>query len=172
MNHVTGTLISYYFYCKRRLWLHANEIRLEDNSEDVGEGRLIEDVSYPERSERFEQIQIENIKIDYYDAHNKVIHEIKKSNKFHETHIWQIKYYIYVLMQNEINGVTGILEYPQIRKVEKVFLSSRDVTELDEITNSIVNIIKGSCPIIEKTHKCKNCSYYDFCWINEEPDSK
>jgi len=37
---------------------------------------------------------------------------IKRSNKIERAHEWQVKYYIYVLEQTGIEGVSGILEYP------------------------------------------------------------
>ncbi|MFW6275447.1 MAG: CRISPR-associated protein Cas4, partial [bacterium] len=130
---ITGTLISYYFYCHRRMWLHANDIKMEDNSEDVAMGVLIEEQSYQHRSSKFEQIQIGPVKIDFYDKKNRVIHEVKKSSKFHETHIWQMKYYIYLFEQAGIEGVTGILEYPKERKTEEVLLSEPDREFLKEL---------------------------------------
>ncbi len=36
---VNGTLINYYFHCKRQCWLHGNRVNLEDNSEDVKIGK-------------------------------------------------------------------------------------------------------------------------------------
>lgn len=65
MQHVTGTLISYYFYCKRRMWLHANDIRFEDTSDDVAMGRLIEDSTYLQRDSNYEQVELDGIKIDF-----------------------------------------------------------------------------------------------------------
>lgn len=165
---VTGTLISYYFYCHRRLWLHANQIQFEDNSEDVAIGRIIEESSYKERPNRYQQISLGSIKIDFYDVKNKVIHEIKKSNKFHETHIWQIKYYIYTLEQVGIEGVVGILEYPKLRKTENVILNNIDKERIVELENYIRGITnKDICPKLVKTSKCKNCSYNDFCYATE-----
>ena len=54
---------------------------MEQESDLVYEGRLIHESSYPQRSSRYEEIEIDGIKVDYYDARNKVIHEIKKSSK-------------------------------------------------------------------------------------------
>ncbi|MFW5871742.1 MAG: CRISPR-associated protein Cas4 [bacterium] len=165
---ITGTLISYYFYCHRRMWLHANDIKMEDNSEDVAMGVLVEETSYQSRSDKFQQVQIGPVKIDFYDAKNKVIHEVKKSDKFHETHIWQIKYYIYILEQAGIQMVKGILEYPQKRKTEEVHLSAADKVYLEEITDEIDRIIKQAIsPPVINSPKCKNCSYYDFCYSTE-----
>jgi len=165
---VTGTLISYYFYCHRRLWLHANEIRFEDSSDDVAMGVLIEETTYNQRSSRYEQLEFGSIKIDFYDAKNKIIHEVKKSSKFHETHIWQIKYYIYILEQAGIEGVTGILEYPKERKTEEVLLSQPNKAKLEEIKREIMTLIMANtCPPLINNPRCKNCSYFDFCYVDE-----
>ena len=40
MKHVTATLINLYHICKRELWLHSNEIRMEHTSDTVTEGKL------------------------------------------------------------------------------------------------------------------------------------
>jgi len=65
---------------------------MEHTSDLVYEGKLIHETSYPQRSERYEELEIDGIKIDFYDARNKVIHEIKKSDKIEEAHEWQLKY--------------------------------------------------------------------------------
>jgi CRISPR-associated exonuclease Cas4 len=166
---ITGTLIAYYFYCHRRMWLHTNGIRFEDTSEDVEMGVLIEETSYNHRTSKYEQISLGSIKIDFYDAKNRIIHETKKSSKFHETHIWQLKYYILMLEEVGVNNVSGILEYPQERKTEKVELSENDKNKLNEIVETITNLlISDDCPPRIISPKCKNCSYFDFCWSGEE----
>lgn len=168
MEHITGTLISYYFYCKRRMWLHANEICFENNSEDVAMGRLVEEMTYLQRNSNYEQIEFEGIKIDFYDPKNKIIHETKKSPKFEQTHIWQIKYYIYVLQKNGINDVKGILEYPIEHRTRTVELSEEDVKQIKKLSNEIISMIKSEkCPPIIHDSKCKNCSYYEFCYADE-----
>ena len=64
---------------------------MEQNSDLVYAGKLIHEESYPQRSERYEEIEIDGIKVDYYDAKRKVIHEIKKSDKVERAHEWQLK---------------------------------------------------------------------------------
>ena len=44
---VTGTHISYFLICHRKLWLFAHEIRMEQTSDLVSEGRLIQETTYP-----------------------------------------------------------------------------------------------------------------------------
>lgn len=124
--YINATLINLYNVCQRELWLHANGIRFEHTSDLVLEGKLIHEDSYPQRSEKYEEIELDGIKVDYYDAKSKVIHEIKKSNKVEKAHEWQVKYYLYVFEQDGIEGVTGLLEYPVLRKTQPVILSDLD----------------------------------------------
>jgi CRISPR-associated exonuclease Cas4 len=167
--HITGTHFNYYQICHRKLWLFANSIQMEHTSDLVYEGKLIHETSYPNRSEKYSELEIDGIKIDYFDARNKVVHEIKKSDKREEAHIWQLKYYLYVLEKNGIQGATGILEYPKMRQREEVLLSTVDIEEIERITREIEQIISSEeAPPLLKPAKCRNCSYFDFCWIGEE----
>ena len=99
---------------------------------------------------------------------NKVIHEIKKSNKVEKAHEWQLKYYMYVFEQHGISDVKGILEYPLLRKTQEVILTDIDREEIMAIAEEITNVIsQETCPPVVKKGICKNCSYFDFCYINE-----
>jgi CRISPR-associated exonuclease Cas4 len=165
---ITATYINLYHVCNRELWLHANEIRFEHTSDVVYEGKLIHEESYPQRPERYEELEIDGIKLDFYDARNKVIHEIKKSDKVEEAHRWQLKYYIHVLERNGVEGVTGILEYPTLRQTEKVELTDDDRTKIAEIEQKIEQLLASdTCPSRIKSKICRQCSYYDFCYVEE-----
>ena len=142
---------------------------MEHTSDLVYEGRLIHDSSYPQRSDRRREIEIDGIKIDYYNSKNKVIHEVKKSDKIKIAHQWQLKYYIYILKTNGIDNVKGLLEYPKLRKIEEILLSHRDIIEIEHYISQINNIIASEhCPELINMSICKKCSYFDFCWSNEE----
>lgn len=165
---VTGTHFNYYHICKRKLWLFASGINMENNSDLVLEGKLIHEGSYSERSERYQEFQIDGVKVDFYDARNKVIHEIKKSNKLDEAHVWQLKFYIYTFEQNGIEGVTGVLEYPTLRKTQHVELSDDDRRHISEAVEDIEDIIDSEkCPGKVDRKYCRNCSYFDFCYCDE-----
>ena len=154
--------------CKRELWLHANGIRFEQTSDLVYDGKLIHEESYPLRSAKYEEIEIDGIKVDYYDTKNKVIHEIKRSNKIEQAHEWQLKYYMYVFEQHGVTDVKGILEYPTLRKTQAVVLSDVDRDRIKEIVANIEMIISSDeCPPIQKKGICKSCSYYEFCFTKE-----
>jgi|SRR5574344_1098667 CRISPR-associated exonuclease Cas4 len=166
--YVTGTHFNYFQVCKRKLWLFANGVNMEHTSDLVYEGKLIHEDSYPQRSEKYEEIEIDGIKVDYYDAKNKVIHEIKKSDKVEKAHEWQLKYYIYIFEKNGIEGVTGILEYPTLRQTEQVVLTSKDKEDIEVMKSEILEIIESElCPPLVKKGICRNCSYYEFCYSGE-----
>lgn len=168
--YITGTHFNYYQICHRKLWLFANGINMEHTSEAVFEGKLIHENSYKQRSERFKEISVQGIKIDWFDSKNNVVHEIKKSDKKEEAHLWQVKYYLYVLEQNGINA-TGLLEYPKLRKTQEVLLSEPDREFIEEAAVEIEKIIHNeTCPDRIQKSKCRNCSYFDFCY-SEEPQS-
>ncbi|RLD60028.1 MAG: CRISPR-associated protein Cas4 [Bacteroidetes bacterium] len=166
--NITGTHFNYFMICHRKLWLFSNGIQMEHTSDAVYEGKLIHENSYQQRSEKYEEVQIGSIKVDFYDAKNKVIHEIKKSDKIDIAHEWQLKYYIYIFEKAGIEGVSGILEYPKLRKTHEIYLSDIDRERIVEIENEISEIINSeNCPPKIDSNICKRCSYYYFCWVDE-----
>lgn len=169
---ITGTHFNYYQICRRKLWLFGNGINMEHTSDLVYEGKLMHEDSYPQRSAKYEEVEIEGIKVDYYDARSRVIHEIKKSNKVERAHEWQLKYYIYVFERNGIEGVTGILEYPLLRKTSEVVVSDIDREEMKRMEKEIGQILNSDeCPeICVRKGICRSCSYYDFCFSGEEEE--
>jgi CRISPR-associated exonuclease Cas4 len=165
----TGTHFNYYQICKRKLWLFASGIGMEHTSDLVYEGKLVHEDSYPQRSAKYEEIELEGIKVDFYDTKERVIHEIKKSNKVEVAHEWQLKYYMYVFERNGIEGVTGVLEYPLLRKRETVVLSDIDRERIGEMEREIREVIEcDECPPLQKNRICGNCSYIDLCYSGEE----
>ena len=56
---ITGTIINYYFHCKRQCYLFANRINLEDNSEDVRIGKVLHEIRARDKDEA--EIKYENV---------------------------------------------------------------------------------------------------------------
>lgn len=164
----TGTQIQYYHLCHRKLWLFAHSINMEQTSDLVTEGKLIDEHSYAQRADRWQQIQIEQIKIDHYDAARGIVREVKKSNKREGAHIAQVKYYLLVLERNGVEARYGILEYPKLRQTEEVWLSDADREEILKWEKAILEIIgRVDCPPRVKKTLCKKCAYFDFCYTEE-----
>ncbi len=160
---MTGTQIAYYFLCERKLWLFTHKIAMEQNSDVVAMGKFISDTTYERKKH---EIRIDNIVLDNYDAKTKTIHEVKKSDKMEDTHIWQVKFYISILKEKGIEGVKGKIDYPKLRQTVDVELTEKDIEQLCEIKKSISIILSKDKPpdVINKSF-CKKCSYYDLCYI-------
>lgn len=164
----TATHINLYHVCHRELWLHANGIRMEHTSDVVYEGKLIGETTYRGRAEKNKQIEIDGVKIDYYDAKTKTVHETKKSNRMEEAHVAQVQYYLYVLKKNGIEGATGLIEYPKQRTRTEVHLTTAKEKEIEEWVADIQRIVQQEqCPVVIKKAICRQCSYYEFCYTDE-----
>lgn len=169
MNN-SPTLLNYNLISNRKTWLHANGIQMEQTSDLVYEGKLIGETTYTQRAHRYSELDLGIAKIDYYDPKDKVVHEVKKSNKMEGAHEWQVKYYLYLMEQAGIFGASGILEYPKLRQTHEVFLTETDRAYLEEVLPKISKLVKqNDCPPrLDKKSICRRCSYFDFCWSGEE----
>lgn len=162
---ITGTYISYFHYCRRRLWLFAHNINMEHTSAIVAEGRLIDENSYPQRANKFTQIELEGIKVDFFNLHTKVVHETKRSISNIDCDIAQLKYYLFVLERNGIEVRNGILEYPKQREKETVWLTEDDRKVIPEWEREVQSIIESTnCPDRIDNNLCKKCAYFEFCY--------
>ncbi len=167
---LTATLISYLHTCHRKLWLHANEIRMEHTSELVAEGKLIGETAYDRRSDKFTQVELDGIKIDFYDSQARIVHETKRGRALEAAHRAQVQYYLYKLRQHGVADASGIIEYPDLRKTESVPpLTEADVREIEQWEQAVLQIAaQETCPPAIRKPICKNCSYYDFCYSGED----
>lgn len=166
MTH-SASHLTYLLLCHRKLWLHHRQIRMEDNSSDVAVGKLIDRNTYNHRPKKWTQLSLGNLKIDHFDPKEKIIRETKKSPKLEHAHVAQLKYYLYALERRGVSGVTGLLEYPAQRRTKTIELTDADRTvtipgweaEIGRITEL------DDCPPLVKKAYCKNCAFYDFCYI-------
>ncbi|WP_207729592.1 CRISPR-associated protein Cas4 [Clostridium chrysemydis] len=162
--NVNGTLINYYFHCKRQCYFHGNRLNLEDNSENVSIGKAL----HEERNKcNNTEIEIENIKIDKLTKEYLI--EVKKSDADVEAAKWQLLYYLKVLKNKGILR-KGKLEFIEKNKTKKKILlfelTEENEKELCEITNNIKKLIlQDDIPKVLNESKCKKCAYYEYCYI-------
>lgn len=162
---VNGTLINYYFHCKRQCWLHGNRINLEDNSEDVKIGKAIHKIK--EEKTQNTEIAIDNIKIDKLTKDYLV--EIKKSDADVEASKWQLLFYLKVLRDKGIYR-KGKLEFiEKNKKGNKILyleLDDEKIAQLDQLTSNVEELIyKEAIPDVINKPTCKKCAYYEYCYI-------
>jgi CRISPR-associated exonuclease Cas4 len=139
---------------------------MEHNSSTVAEGKLIGESTYQRRSKKWKELNLGFTKVDHYDPHNNVIREVKKSPKLEHAHIAQVKYYIWVLEKRGINDVAGIIEYPKHRKTTRVEINDSDRKTIEGWQAEIERIVGlEECPEVVKKSYCRNCDFYDFCFV-------
>ena len=95
-----------------------------------------------------------------------VIHEVKKSKVMEEASIEQIKYYLWILHNEGVKDITGVLDYPLLRKSKIIKLELEDFEKIPKILEEIRTLVENEKPPeFKKIKLCKNCAYCDICLI-------
>ncbi len=162
---INGTLVNYYFHCKRQCYLHGNRLNLEDNSEQVKIGKAI----HEEKAENTKnsEIAIENIRLDKLTK--EYLTEVKKSDADVEAAKWQLLYYLMVLKGKGILR-KGKLEFVEKNKKDKRVMVFELTNELESELNKYleeIDLLLQSDKTPECIHKatCKKCAYFEYCYI-------
>ena len=163
--NINGTIINYYFHCKRQCYLHGNRLNMEDNSEQVKIGKAI----HEERAENKNntEIAIDNIRLDKLTK--EYLTEVKKSDADAEAAKWQLLYYLKVL---KTKGVIrkGKLEFVEKNKKDKktiiIELTDELEKQLDKYIDEIEQLLcQDRIPECINKSTCKKCAYYEYCYI-------
>lgn len=164
--NVTGTMVNYYFHCKRQCWLFANRINMEDNSEDVHIGKVLHELKLLDGNQQNE-VSVENIKLDKITKD--FVIETKKSDADLNSASWQLLYYLKILRDK---GITrrGKLEIEeknkQDKKVHYVDLTGEKEEELNTVLKDIKLLIESEkLPPYGYEPKCRKCAYYEYCCL-------
>lgn len=162
---INGTLINYYFHCKRQCYLHGNRLNLEDESEDVKIGKALHEQKYSDNKNS--EIAIDNIRLDKLTA--KYLIETKKSDADLIAAKWQLLYYLKILKSKGINR-KGRIEVIEKNKQNKSFieveLNAVEEQKLDKVIVEIEELLEGNqIPPVLNESKCKKCAYYAYCYI-------
>lgn len=160
---ITGIMIYYYFICQRRLWYFLNQINMEQNSELVKIGKILDETTYTKEKK---QILIDNtINIDFI-KNGAILHEVKKTKAIEEAGIWQVKYYMYYLQNKGIENVKAKIDFPLLRETKEVTLEQDDKDILGNVIKNIEEIMKiDKPPKVINSKVCNKCSYFDLCYV-------
>jgi CRISPR-associated exonuclease Cas4 len=168
VSNITATHVKYLHVCPRKLWLFGHDLWMEHTSEAVADGTLLGETSYADRARRYTEITVLGSKIDFFDPHEKVVHEVKRGNKVMVADRAQVRYYIWLLEQVGVTGASGLLEYPRLRRTEVVEpLDDAMRAEVAGWAEQIRGILAGPCPTVINKPICKECAYYEFCYAGE-----
>lgn len=162
---MNGTIINYYFHCKRQCYMFAHRLNLEDNSEIVRVGKAIHEDKA--KSSENSEIKIDNIVLDKINS--KYVVEIKKSDSDIEACKWQLLYYLKILKDKGIER-KGKLEFIEKNKTDRkiIFIEINEEIEkeLNEHISKIEELLsKDELPTVINKSACKKCAYYEYCYI-------
>jgi len=139
---------------------------MEHSSDLVSYGKLVHETSYREKKK---EIVIDGrIAIDFIQKGDTLIlHEVKKAKKMEKAHRYQLLYYLYYLKELKgIANVEGEIDYPLLRKKERVLLTEATKTELRDILTGIRKVIAMPEPPEPSYMRiCRKCAYFEFCWV-------
>ncbi|MEM2109107.1 MAG: CRISPR-associated protein Cas4 [Candidatus Odinarchaeota archaeon] len=159
---ITGTLVWYYFICKRELWLMAHEITPDEDFSSLEIGRAVHEIFY---NRMFKEIQLEGVKIDLLKKNERVICEIKTTSKFIEAARFQLLYYLYRLKEYGAK-FNGSILVPKERRRIRVFLDEKSEEKIVKILKEIRKILELDIPPQPvKIAYCRKCAYREFCWV-------
>ena len=162
-EQINGTLMWYYYICKREVWLIGHAIEPEQNNDFIALGRHIHDIFY-QRDKK--EILIDGIiKIDVM-RQGTIIGEIKKSSKYLESARMQLAFYLYYLKREKGVILKGKLLIPQEREKIDIELTPELESEIEkaiEGINSILALPKPPKPV--RIPYCRHCGYREMCWV-------
>ena len=109
----------------------------------------------------------DTIAIDFIKKRGEItIYEVKKSSKLEEPAKYQLYYYLWYLKNKLGKIVRGEVVYPKEKTSDTLYLTPEIEKEIQLIIEDIPKIIsRNSPPPISRKPYCKNCSYYNLCYV-------
>jgi CRISPR-associated exonuclease Cas4 len=164
----TGTQVNYYAVCKRKLWLFSHDIEMERENENVQLGRLIGQDTY--KREQKEIALDERVVFDWMELKEnadgtRTVHEVKKSKAVSAAHRLQMLYYLFYLQSKGV-AARGQIDYPLLKKSEKLELTPQSQDELMRVLDDIRLIVHSpeAPPRLDNKGFCSKCAYFELCW--------
>ncbi|MEM2614141.1 MAG: CRISPR-associated protein Cas4 [Nitrososphaerota archaeon] len=160
-KYITGTLVWYYFICKREVWLMGHEITPDEDASVLDFGRAVHEVFY---RKTVKEISIEGIKIDLFKKAERAVCEVKTSSKFIEAARFQLLYYLFRLKEYGVDA-TGLILIPMEKKKITVKLNEEAEQVLLKVLSQIKEIVEMDLPPPPvRIPYCRKCAYKEFCW--------
>lgn len=159
---ITGTLVWYFFICKREVWLMGREIIPDEDFSSLEVGRTIHNIFYKDFKK---EVTFDGIKLDFIKKKEKTVCEVKTSSKFLEATKFQVAYYLYRLKQYGIS-TSGEVLVPRERRKVKVVLGEELEKKLLESLKEISKIVESEKPPAPvRIPFCRRCAYREMCWV-------
>ncbi|MDX1531626.1 MAG: CRISPR-associated protein Cas4 [Rhodothermales bacterium] len=174
---IGGMLVGYHAVCPRKAWYAMRGIWMEQESEAVALGRLLDRTSY-RRRRRPALVTAEApdgtplvAKIDGADLRAGVLHETKKGRAEEGAHRLQLRFYLWVLKRSGVTRsdgapLTGRLDYPALRRSEAVTLEPEHEAALAETVAALAGLARHETPPERHPRRsfCRRCAYESLCY--------
>ncbi len=159
---VNGTLVWYYYICKRQVWLMGHSIEPEKENPLLAYGRTLTEIVFSRY--RVRERNVDNrIKLDI--VKNSVVMEIKKSSRYERASYMQLAFYLYYLEKYKGIRTEGVLVFPEERKRIKVRLDDDLRKEIERAIEEVKEIIRSPIPPApQKVRYCSKCAFRHLCW--------
>ena len=174
---IGGMLVGYHAVCPRKAWYSMRGLWMEQESEAVALGRLLDRTSY-RRRKRPALITAEApdgtplvAKIDGADLRAGVLHETKKGRSEEAAHRLQLRFYLWVLTLGGVTRadgqpLTGQLDYPALRRTEPVTLDPEHEADLAATVAALARLAEQTTPPERHPRRafCRRCAFEDLCY--------
>jgi CRISPR-associated exonuclease Cas4 len=160
---INGTLIWYYYICKREVWLMARQLNPDEHDENLEWGRFLHEWRYAREKK---ELTLQNVKLDIAGERDGklVVAEVKKSSTYRKSAEMQLLFYLWQLREAGVEAV-GELRFPEEKRRETVQLDEESIQRLKTAIMDIRRIVAAAVPPkAEKIGYCRNCAYREFCW--------
>lgn len=174
---IGGMLVGYYVICPRKAWLSMQGLWMEQESEAVALGRVIDESAFGRDRQNVElhAVSPDGVRlvgrIDRARFREGTLTEVKKSPSLAEAHRWQVRFYLWLCALTGTQGPdgrlpTGRIAYPTRKRHEDVSLTEADRIELARITRELRALSQAQTPPprIERRALCRACAFEDFCY--------
>ena len=136
-------------------------MEMEETSDLVLLGKLLHERGYARKRK---EVQVGRVKIDFIQSGCE-IHEVKRSRKAEDAHVFQLLYYLYYLKRYAGVDGKGVLHYPLLRRTVDVELTDDAVGRLESVLEEIGEILsRQNPPEPVRIPYCRRCSYNELCW--------
>ena len=170
-------LVGYYLICPRKAWLSLHGLWMEQESDDVALGRLLDQGSYARRKKHL-TLEAEAPdgtrlagRVDTANLREGVLHETKKGRACEEAHVWQLRFYLWLLRLGGVTRAggrpfTGRLDYPKLRRTEDVRLEPEHERRLAEIVADLRRLAAEPHPPerLGRRAFCRKCAFEELCY--------
>lgn len=163
---IPPSIYNAYNICPRQAWLMSHQVSANQNDPFLEIGRLIDETTFKREKKKIYLAEFA-AEVDFVTRKNGnlFVAEIKKSSRTMASGINQLKYYLYLLNKKGIK-CKGIIKIPKEKTSMTVELQESDIALIKDKINAIKTLISSnSTPLPKKIPFCRNCAYFEFCWV-------